>query len=71
MRYMVVINFTKHPNDQGETYFEHMWNAWKIIWFLKKLELKCLVHSFFPFLYTTAVSEKLERLKKMTQRNKE
>ena len=70
MRYMVVTKFTKHPQEQGETYLQHMCGAWKIIWFLKKLELKCLVHSIFPFLYTTAVSDQIDCLKEMTERDK-
>ncbi len=70
MRYTVVTKFTEHLRAQGETYFEHMWGAWKIVWFLKKLELKCFVHSIFPFLYTTAVSDKIECLKEMTERGK-
>jgi len=61
--------FTHHPNEQGETYCEHMFNAWRIIIFLKKLELKCLVHSVFPFWYTDAVSSKLECLEKMVHRS--
>lgn len=67
---MAVNKFTKHPKEQGETYLEHMWSAWKIIYFLKKLELKCLIHSFFPFVYTTAISEKIECLREMTERGK-
>jgi hypothetical protein len=63
-------NWRKHLEDQNETYFEHMLAAWRVIWILKVLELKCLVHSFFPFLFTTAVSEKIECLEKMTKRNK-
>jgi hypothetical protein len=58
----------KHLDSQNETYFEHMWAAWKIIYLLKELELKCLAHSVFPFLYTEAVSEKIECLKKLTKR---
>jgi hypothetical protein len=60
----------KHLEDQNETYFEHMWGAWKIVYILKVLELKCLVHSVVPFLYTEAVSGKIECLQKMTKRNK-
>jgi hypothetical protein len=60
--------FTKHPADQGETYFQHMWAAWKIIHLLKVLELKCAVHSIFPFMYTDAVSAKIKCLQKMTNR---
>ena len=60
--------FTKHPKEQNETYLQHMWAAWKIIYLLKALELKCLVHSVLPFLYTDAVSAKIECLQKMTKR---
>lgn len=70
MRCMAVIKFTEHLREQEETYFEHMWGAWKIVWFLKKLELKCFIHSIFPFLYTTAVSDKIECLKELCERNK-
>lgn len=59
----------KHLELQNETYFEHMYGAWKIIYLLKTLELKCLIHSIVPGLYTEAVSEKIECLQKLTQRN--
>ena len=60
----------KHLEDQNETYFQHMWGAWKIVYLLKTLEIKCLVHSVCPFLYTKAVSEKIDCLQEMTKRNK-
>jgi len=60
--------FTEHPNTQGETYFQHMRGAWKIIHLLKVLELKCAIHSVFPFMYTDAVSAKIKCLQKMTTR---
>ena len=63
--------FTEHPAEQNETYLQHMLAAWKIIYFLKILELKCIVHSIFPFLYKNALSSKIECLKKMTQREKD
>ena len=61
----------EHLDDQNETYFQHMFAAWRIVWTLKVLGLKCLAHSFFPFLFTTAVSEKIECLEKMTKRSKQ
>ena len=64
----MLISFTKHPREQGETYFQHMRAAWKIIYLLKTLELKCAIHSIFPFLYTDAVSGKIECLQKLTTR---
>ena len=63
-----VNKLTKHPHEQGETYFQHMWSAWKIVYLLKTIELKCLVHSILPFLYTDAVSAQIKCLQKMTKR---
>ena len=60
----------KHLVDQNETYLEHMWGAWKIVCLLNVLAIKCFIHSIFPFLYTGAVSEKIECLQKLTKRNK-
>lgn len=62
-------NCRAHLKEQNETYFQHMFSAWRIVWILNVMELKCLVHSFFPFLYTKSVSEKIECLEKMTKRN--
>ena len=59
-----------HLDEQNETYFQHMIGAWKIVWMLKVLSLKCLVHSFLPFLFTTAVSSKIECLERLASRNK-
>ena len=61
-------SFTKHPHEQGETYLQHMRASWKIVYVLKTLEIKCVIHSIFPFLYTDAVSGKIECLQKMTNR---
>ena len=61
----------EHLESQNETYFEHMWSAWKIVHLLKVLELKCVVHSILPFLYTDAVSGKIECLQKMASRSAE
>ena len=58
-----------HLDSQSEAYFEHMWAAWKIVYLLSTLALKCFVHSLLPFMYTKAVSERVNCLKKMTKRN--
>jgi hypothetical protein len=62
--------FTKHPQEQNETYLHHMLAAWKICVILKILLLKCFIHSIFPFLFTSAVSSKIECLQRMTERKK-
>ena len=59
---------TKHLSEQNETYFQHMWNAWKIIALLKKLEAKCFIHSVFPFCYADAISSKIKCLEELTKR---
>ena len=61
--------FTEHPEQQNETYLEHMLSSWKIVRTLKVIELQCLVHSVFPFMYTDALSSKISCLQKMTKRN--
>ena len=60
--------FTKHPQEQNETYLQHMWAAWKIVYLLNSLAFKCVVHSICPFLFTSAVSDKIQCLQKMTNR---
>ena len=67
---LLLENWRKHLEAQNETYFEHMIGAWKIVWTLKVLELKCLVHSFLPGVFTAALSEKIECLEKMTKRGR-
>jgi hypothetical protein len=62
--------FTKHPQEQNETYLQHMWAAWKICATLKILLFKCFTHSIFPFLFTSAVSDKIECLQRMTERRR-
>jgi len=63
--------FTQHPQEQNETYLQHMCAAWKIVYLLKTLELKCAIHSVFPFLYVDAISGNIECLQKMTNRKKD
>jgi hypothetical protein len=62
--------FTKHLKNQNETYLQHFCSAWKIIFCLKKIEMRCAVHAVFPFLYTDALSSQLDCLYKLTNRAK-
>jgi hypothetical protein len=61
---------TKHLQEQNETYFQHMLAAWKICVILNILLLKCFIHSILPFLFTSAVSSKIECLIELTSRQK-
>tara|TARA_Y100000592_G_scaffold101044_1_gene184919 strand:+ start:2815 stop:3057 length:243 start_codon:yes stop_codon:yes gene_type:complete len=56
---------TKHLDEREKSYFEHMKSSWKIIHTLKVIEIQCLVHSVFPFLYENALSGKLPELQRL------
>jgi len=58
----------KHLDSQGETYFQHMHGAWKIVFFLNVIGFKCFIHSIIPGFYPTALSEKIGYLEKLTKR---
>ena len=42
--------FTKHPHSVGETYFEHMWIAWKGAARLGTSAALFVFHSFVTFI---------------------
>ena len=63
--------FTKHPNEVGETYFQHMRCALRFHFTLLKLSLCALIHSIFPFLCEKTASDGIKELNEcMQKRNK-
>ena len=48
--------FTKHPKEVGETYLEHMFNAFRYSLTFLFLSMVALIHSIFPFLFTNTAS---------------
>ena len=48
--------FTKHPEEVGETYFEHMYNAMRYSATFLLLFFVALIHSILPFLFTKTAS---------------
>ena len=62
--------FTKHPNDVGENYFQHMFHALRYCFLLFSLSFKALIHAIFPFCYETAVSDKILKLSENMQKRK-
>lgn len=61
--------FTKHPNEVGMNYFQHMWFAFTIVGKLIYAGFACFTHAFFPFLFTTTTSGIVSELhSKITQR---
>ena len=55
-------HFTKHPNEVGETYFQHMRCALGFHFTLLRLSLCALVHAVFPFLCETTASDGIKQL---------
>jgi hypothetical protein len=45
-------SFTKHPASVGESYFEHMGNAFSFGLRMLGAGLACLIHGILPFLFT-------------------
>ena len=54
--------FTRHPQEVGEGYFEHMGVATRVGLQLAGGAVACFVHAVFPFLCVTTGSRTIERL---------
>ena len=54
--------FTKHPNDVGMNYFQHLLFAFWVITRLITGVFTCTIHAFFPFLFTTTTSSIITEL---------
>lgn len=48
--------FTKHPNEVGLNYFQHLIFAFWVIARLIAAVFTCTIHAFLPFLFTTTTS---------------
>ena len=54
--------FTRHPNEVGMNYFQHLWFAITIVAKLIYAVFACFIHAFLPFFFTTTTSEIVEEL---------
>jgi hypothetical protein len=54
--------FRAHPATVGETYVEHFGVASSFGFTLIRAGLACLIHGFFPFLFTTTGRRAIEDL---------
>lgn len=43
--------FTEHPEEVGETYFQHMAHSFSFGWRMLKAGFCCLCHGLFPFMF--------------------
>jgi hypothetical protein len=48
--------FTKHPNEVGLSYVQHLFFAFSVVFKLVIAVLCCTIHAFFPFLFTSTTS---------------
>ena len=54
--------FTKHPEEVGETYFEHMYNALRYAVTFLLLFFVALIHAILPFLFNRTASCVLQEM---------
>lgn len=54
--------FKKHPETVGETYMEHMGQAFSFGAEMLVCSLACLLHGLFPFLFVKTGSNAISRL---------
>ena len=63
--------FTKHPNDIGETYIRHCFQALRYSFTFLFLFVIAFIHAIFPFLFKTTVSNVLRELNNDVNRRHE
>lgn len=54
--------FTDHPASVGETYFQHLGQAWSFSAELALAAVKCFLHGLLPCLFVREGSEAVDRL---------
>lgn len=62
--------FTKHPNEYGEGYFEHLRFAISYFFILLKIAIILLIHGIFPFLFTFTSSQLINKTYLVFQKRK-
>ena len=56
--------FTAHPSEVGMSYFGHFRYSATVTLRLFLYAFACLVHTFFPFLFTHTISDFISRIHK-------
>ncbi len=54
--------FTRHPNEVGMTYGEHLKFALSLCWCMKVTSAKCFIHAIFPFMFETGATKAVQKL---------
>jgi hypothetical protein len=60
----------KHLQEVDETYFEHMFYAFKIIYKFTRLIGCMLTHAIFPFIFCNALEPTMRRVQQETNERK-
>ena len=59
--------FTKHLNEIGETYVQHMGNALKFSFTFLQLAVIAFIHGVLPFCFVNTGSRKVKKLNDLMQ----
>jgi len=62
--------FTKHPNDIGESYLQHLIKGFVFFFNLVTIAVKVFIHAIFPFLFKNSASHKIAELNRVLQDRK-
>ena len=62
LRRILLEPWTRHPNDAGESYLQHLRYAMRVGLNLCRLGVCLLIHSLFPFLFVETASKNLYRI---------
>jgi len=62
--------FTRHPNEMGLNYFQHLIFAFWVISRLITGVFTCTIHAFFPFLFTNTTSKIINELNNRIDKQK-
>ncbi|WP_207385980.1 DUF6356 family protein [Legionella gresilensis] len=54
--------FTKHPNEVGESYFQHMFFALKFSFNMLLGSIACFCHALFPFTFKKTGSKMISKM---------
>ena len=63
--------FTTHLNNKGETYWEHLFQAWRLAWNCMNMSVIFFIHGICPFLFEHTGTDRFVQLyNSVNKRNK-
>jgi len=58
------ISLTKHPNENGMGYLQHLFFSLRFFFFLLVASVQAIIHAFFPFLFETSTTDVIKKINK-------